>query len=260
MLALIAGRGGLPDAVAAARGGAVIVCALEGDRPERLAVDRVFCLEQLGSLLRWLRASGVTEVCFCGAISRPQLRWSRIDLATWPLIPRVLRALRRGDDGALRIAIDLFESKGFQMLAAHEAAPELLPEEGVWGGALPEDAEALAQLGDEVSRGQAEADLGQSCVLRAGGTVAQETEAGTDAMLETLTKMHGGLLYKATKPGQDRRADLPVIGPETVRGAARAGLSGIVIEAQGVMVLLQADVRKALAETGLFLWVRKRSL
>ena len=43
-----------------------------------------------------------------------------------------------------------------------------------------------------------------------------------------------------------------------MRRAAAAGLSGIVIEAQGVMVLEQSLVRALIEETGLFLWVRER--
>jgi DUF1009 family protein len=64
------------------------------------------------------------------------------------------------------------------------------------------------------------------------------------------------MLFKGPKPGQDRRADLPVIGPETARGAIRAGLAGIVIEAGGVMVLDQPEVLTLLDDAGLFLWVR----
>ncbi len=66
----------------------------------------------------------------------------------------------------------------------------------------------------------------------------------------------GGVLVKAPKPGQDRRADLPAIGPGTVEGAANAGLSGIVIEAGGVMVLDLPATIAACDRAGLFLWVR----
>ena len=66
----------------------------------------------------------------------------------------------------------------------------------------------------------------------------------------------GGILVKAPKPGQDRRADLPAIGPGTAEGAARAGLSGIVIDAGGVMVLDLAATVSACDRAGLFLWVR----
>ena len=45
-----------------------------------------------------------------------------------------------------------------------------------------------------------------------------------------------GVLVKAPKPGQDRRFDLPSIGPQTVEGAARAGLAGIAVVAGSTIV------------------------
>jgi len=64
------------------------------------------------------------------------------------------------------------------------------------------------------------------------------------------------VLVKGPKPGQDRRIDMPAIGPATVRGAAAAGLAGIVIEAGGVMVLDRATVIDLADRLGLFVWVR----
>lgn len=256
MLALIAGRGALPEAVLAARGQA-LVCALEHCPPDRLSVDYTFRLETLGTLLRWLRAQGVREVCLCGSITRPSLDWRKVDWRTWPLVPRVLRALGRGDDGALRIVIRIFEGAGFTVLAAHEAAPELLPGEGVWGR-LPADVSLEAAMGERVSAQQAVNDLGQACVLRRSEVVAREDDMGTDAMLARLKNGEGGVLYKAPKLGQDRRADLPVIGPDTVSGAAKVGLLGIIIEYQGVMVLDQPRVRRLIEAEGMFLWIRER--
>jgi hypothetical protein len=66
----------------------------------------------------------------------------------------------------------------------------------------------------------------------------------------------GGVLVKAPKPGQDRRADLPAIGPGTADGAAQAGLAGIVVQAAGVMVLDLPATVAACDRAGLFLWVR----
>ena len=258
-LALIAGRGALPGAVAGAVADAPLICALEGNPPDVLRPDRVIQLEKLGSFLNWLKRQGVSELCLCGGVDRPSLRWWRLDLATLALVPRIRRALSRGDDGALRIALDLFEEAGFRVLGAHEVAPELLMPPGTVG-TRSGDAEALAALGDRVSTEQGRADLGQSCVLRGGQVVTREDDSGTDAMLAGLQQSEGrdGILYKAPKPGQDRRVDLPTIGPDTVRGAARAGLAGIVIEAGGVIVLDQPEVTQRLAETGLFLWSRER--
>ena len=67
------------------------------------------------------------------------------------------------------------------------------------------------------------------------------------------------MFFKAPKPTQDRRADLPIIGPDTVDAVAAAGLTGIILEAGGVMVLHLDRVVAACEARGLFLWVRERS-
>ncbi|MBY6161632.1 UDP-2,3-diacylglucosamine diphosphatase LpxI [Mameliella alba] len=260
MLALIAGRGALPAAVAGAAGEPVLICGLDHCPPDHVEAEHLFCIERLGGFLAWLRSKGVTRVCLCGSVDRPNPSLRRIGLRTLPLVPRILRALKRGDDGALRIAIDILEGAGFTVLAAHELAPSLLPAAGVPTRARPDDAATeAARLGDRVSGEQARRDLGQACVVREGRVIARETEAGTDAMLRGLgPEARGGVLYKAPKPGQERRADLPVIGLQTAEGAAAAGLAGIVVESQGVMVLDQPQVLARLEASGLFLWIRER--
>jgi DUF1009 family protein len=65
-----------------------------------------------------------------------------------------------------------------------------------------------------------------------------------------------GLLYKAPKPGQDRRVDMPALGPATVVGAAAAGLAGIAFEAGGVLLLDRDKAVAAADAAGLFLWAR----
>lgn len=67
----------------------------------------------------------------------------------------------------------------------------------------------------------------------------------------------GGILYKAPKPGQDLRVDMPVIGPETLRLAAAAALDGVVVHAGSVMVLDLEDVVKQANALDLFLWFRE---
>lgn len=65
----------------------------------------------------------------------------------------------------------------------------------------------------------------------------------------------GGVLFKAPKPGQDMRVDVPTIGPETVKAAVAAGLDGIVIEAGHVMVIDRDATISAADKAGVFLWV-----
>ncbi|WP_334061971.1 LpxI family protein [Limimaricola cinnabarinus] len=260
MLALLAGTGALPAAILAHRPEA-LVCEMAGvsvEAPEGCA--RIgYRIETLGTLLADLRARGVTEICLAGAMTRPEIDPAAIDAATAPLVPRLAAAMGQGDDATLRAVMMLLEEQGFALRAAHEIAPELLPEAGPLGAtAFPDVLEPDAIRAAAVHRHLAAADIGQACVTRGGLCIAVEALPGTDWMLESLAggEARGGLLYKAPKPGQDRRADLPVIGPNTVEGAARAGLSAIVIETGGVMLLDRAATIAAADRHGIALVVR----
>lgn len=260
MLALIAGTGALPAELVfrlAGQGIAPLICEMEGFAPDVPAgLDRLrFRLEHLGSLLEALRARDVTEICLCGAVRRPWIDPTVVDERTAPLVARLVAAMGQGDDGALRALMRLLEDEGFSIRAAHEIAPDLLPPEGEPHPELAADAER----GEAVLRALAAADIGQACVIGAGQVLAVETAFGTGWMLASLKgQARGAMLVKAPKPGQDRRADLPVIGSDTVRAAQSAGLEAIVIEAGGVMVLDRPEVGRLCAEAGITLWVRPR--
>jgi UDP-2,3-diacylglucosamine hydrolase len=66
-----------------------------------------------------------------------------------------------------------------------------------------------------------------------------------------------GVFYKAAKPDQDRRIDLPTLGPETLRGAAAAGLGGVAFQAGSVICLDLTEMKRLAGELGLFLWARR---
>ena len=61
-----------------------------------------------------------------------------------------------------------------------------------------------------------------------------------------------GVLVKAPKPQQDRRFDLPAIGPRTVEEASRAGLAGIAVVAGGSIIAEPAAVATAADKATLF--------
>jgi UDP-2,3-diacylglucosamine hydrolase len=294
MLALIAGQGRLPVILAERLrddGVAFSVFALDGFAPDAAIrpAPRHFRIEHLGSLLETLIADGVGSVCFAGAIRRPPIDPTQIDTATKPLLPKIKTAIASGDDAALRLVIGLFAERGLTIRAAHEIAPDLLCAAGVPTRAKPgPDHERDAQIATAVIAELGTADLGQACVVAAGQVLAREDANGTDAMLRDLNAGNGlsagsdlnagnglnagsdlnagsvppaggvplGVLFKAPKPGQDRRADLPTIGPETVDAVAAAGLAGIVIQAGGVLVLDLAQVIARCDASGLFLWLR----
>ncbi|MEM9970424.1 MAG: UDP-2,3-diacylglucosamine diphosphatase LpxI [Pseudomonadota bacterium] len=262
MLALIAGTGALPKHLVDSADAPPLIAALGRFPPDTLTPDITFRIEHLGTFLNDLRDRGVTEVCFSGALRRHPIEPAEIDAATQPLVPRMASALQQGDDAALRTVLAFFEEAGFAVKAAHDIAPDLLPPAGPLGANAPSEAdEADAARAAEVLSSIGGADIGQGCVVYRRQVLAIEGTFGTDWMLESLAQRPdegtGGVLVKAPKPGQDRRIDLPLVGPTTVDMASRAGLSGIAIEAGGVMMLDPAGTAAAADAAGLFVWVRE---
>jgi UDP-2,3-diacylglucosamine hydrolase len=265
-LALIAGAGGLPAALAQAMAVRPLVCALDGFPPEGLTPDLTLRIERLIPALRTLADQGVGEVAFAGAVRRPRLDPALFDPATAQLVPRLITALQAGDDATLREVITIFEEMGFTIRSASELAPDLLPGPGLLAGALTAQDEADAARAAQIVAALGEVDVGQGACVAQGLCLAVEALPGTDAMLAQVANLPAalrpepsrgrGLLYKAPKAGQDRRIDQPTVGPATLRAVAAAGLGGIAFEAGGVLCLDLAGMQAEAARLGLFLWAR----
>ncbi|AXC50106.1 LpxI family protein [Paracoccus suum] len=255
--AIIAGSGGLAAEVAAGLD-APIVAALEGFAPDGIAAE-TFRLERLIPFLDGLMDRGVTRVVFAGAVRRPALDPEAFDPLTARLVPRIAMAMRQGDDAALRELIAIFEDAGLAVAGLREVAPQLLPASGILAGRVTAADDADASRAAEVVATLGALDIGQGAVVAGGLTLAVETLPGTAAMLEFTAQSRsgrGGVLWKAPKPGQDLRIDLPAIGPDTIDQVAAAKLNGIAWRA-GHAVLLDRERTMAAAEAaGLFLWSR----
>lgn len=259
MLALIAGRGGLPKRILERLKKPPLVCALEGYAPDLSGVQ-TFRIETLGSFISLLKERGVSQVCFAGQVHRPALDPARLDPQTIPYLPRMMAALQQGDDAALRVVLSFFEEAGIAVVAAHDLLPDLLPAEGILTVVKPLEAdEKDADRGQKILAIMSAADIGQGCVVARGQVLAVEAQPGTDFMLASLAVLdrpRGGVFVKAPKDKQDRRVDLPTIGPDTVRLASDAGLNGLVLEAGGVQMLEQDLCIASANDAGLFIWVR----
>jgi len=174
--------------------------------------------------------------------------------------------MAQGDDATLRVVIELFEEFGFSVVGVEEVAPALLPAVGVLAGSVSPRDEADAARAAAIVAALGAVDVGQGAVVAQGLCLGVEALAGTDALLAQVAGIGAlrpdpargkGVFYKAAKPGQDRRIDLPTIGPETLRGVAAAGLGGMAFQA-GSVICLDLDEMRALAgELGLFLWARE---
>jgi DUF1009 family protein len=267
-LAIICGGGTLPLAVADAvsRGGRDVllfpVRGFAGPELERFPCHWV-ALGQLGRIFRRARAAGCRDVVFIGALVRPSLAQLRFDWTTVRALPRLVRAFRGGDDHLLAGVARVFEGEGFRLVGAHEVVPDLLLPEGVLGTRRPAErdkgdiAHALALLA-----ATGPFDVGQAAVVADRHVLAIEAAEGTDRMLERIAALRQegrirapagiGVLVKAPKPGQDRRFDLPSIGPPTVTAVARAGLAGLAAIAGATVVAEPEEVARRAEAEGVF--------
>lgn len=261
-LGVFAGAGPLPARiVAAARGEGrdVFVLALEGIA-DFGALDGVphatVRLGAVGSALRLLREAQVTDVVLAGPVPRPSLGAIGLDARG----VRMLASLGlggRGDDRILARIVAELEAEGFRVVGVDDVLGGVVAPAGSLGRIAP-DAEALVDiaLGARAARAIGALDIGQAVVVQQGLVLGVEAVEGTDALLARVAGLRrdgrGGVLVKLAKPGQERRVDLPAIGPATVAGAHAAGLAGIAIEAGGTLIVDADQVRAAADATGLF--------
>ena len=268
-LAIVTGEGDLPRFLAqeCERSKRRYVLVLFGDFLPDWAKDHpriVAAFEKPAALFKALEKEGCRQVVFAGAMQRPKLNPLRFDWKFLKLAPTLLPALKSGDDVTLRTINQVFESENIQIVSAHELLQSLVAAEGVLGAHGPsEDDRVDIARAYKIAKAAGSVDVGQGAVVAQGLCLAVESVQGTDAMLDFVARSGDtfrpdpkggrGVLCKAPKPGQDRRVDMPAIGPRTVELAAKAGLAGIAVQSGGVLVLGQDETIAKADELGLFL-------
>ncbi len=261
-LAIICGGGSFPGAVAdavARAGRRPVMFGIKGwadaNVIERYAHHWI-AIGQAGRFFRLAQAEKCREVLFIGTVLRPPITQLRLDWQTIKLMPRVIRFFRGGDDKLLTGVAGVAESGGLRVVGVKDVAPEIFVPEGVLGRFAPaerDNADIARALRLIAALGPF--DVGQAAIVADNNVLAVEAAEGTDNMLKRIAELRGqgrvtsprgvGVLVKAPKPGQDRRFDLPSIGPRTIENVARAGLAGIAVAAGSTMIAEPAEVTAA---------------
>ncbi len=261
-IGVVAGGGDMPhDVIAACReqGHDAFVLALR-DQAEpgsfRRRPDAWIRVGEIGLGMDLLRRAGATEIVFAGAVRRPSPSALCPDMRGAKLLAGLGRAYFR--DGAVLAALAaLLEEDGFVVRPPESVAPLLMAEARNYGPIAP-DAAALADAarGFEVGRALGRLDVGQAVVVQNGAVLGVEAVEGTDALVARAGDLAfegpRPVLVKTCKPGQDRRVDLPTIGPRTIRLAAGAGFAGVAVEAGAALIVDAGGTAELAGETGLF--------
>lgn len=261
-LFLIAGNGSYPRfAVEGAREagvGRLVAAAFEGETDPALSgyVDEIHWMRvgQLGRLIAAARKSGATASMMAGQIAPGNLFDLRPDFKALVL----LATLRERNAETLFGAVaGELEKAGVPLLSATTFLERHLAPAGLIAGPKPKP-----RLLDDISYGLGIAkeisrlDIGQTVVVRNGTVLAVEGFDGTDATIRRGGGLGRGkaVVVKVSKPRQDMRFDVPVVGPRTLETAAASGVTAIAMES-GQTLLLEAErLREMANQHSITLW------
>ena len=263
-LGLIAGGGALPGLVidvCRAQNRPLHVIALKGHADPKVIGDTPADWIRLGeaaSGIARLKQAGVSEVVMIGPVRRPSVMELAPDLKTAALVARIgLKSL--GDDGLLRSVVSVLEAEGLTVIGIDRVLEDCLAPAGLMGQiTLDDQARQDVQRGIAVAKAMGRVDVGQSVVVQQGVVLGVEAIEGTDQMIRRTADLQregvGGVLVKISKPGQDRRIDLPTIGITTLMECRAAGLRGIAVEAQGTLMMGRQQMVTEADHLGMFLF------
>ena len=263
-LGVIAGGGDLPIRICEAceeAGRPFFVVAIE----QQADVDRlsryphaVIRLGAAGKAIKRFKEEGVADIVMAGRVSRPSLAQLRPDAEALKFFTIFGRKVD-GDDALLSRIAGYFQDKhGFRVVSVSD----VLGRTGVSQGVLTKAGPTPAQQQD-IERGLAvlkvmgPADVGQAVVVQEGIVLGVEAIEGTDSLIDRCARLKrpgsGPVLVKIAKPDQDDRVDMPTVGEQTVENAARAGFSGIAIEAEKTIVVDREKTVDAANRLSLFI-------
>lgn len=265
---LIAGNGRFPFMViAGARraGVSLSVAAIreETDPTIELEVERLTWvgIGQLGKMIRFFKGEGVEQAIMAGQVRHVQIFSRAVPDAR--MLKMLLKLQRRNTNALIGgIAAEL-ASEGIELIDSTYFLKDYLPTAGTITHRKPTTAErADVEYGLEIARDMARLDLGQTIVVRGKACVAIEAMEGTDATIKRagqilrggrqaqkrLTLTSGALtVLKLSKPDQDMRFDVPVVGVPTIETMAEAGATCLCISA-GKTLMFDRDQMIALAD------------
>ena len=246
-LLIIAGRGSYPlECARSARAeGVRRICAIafRGESNRRIGswVDEVRWLP-LGALQRLLdtaRDLNATDVVLAGQIAPRNLFHLRLD----PRARDIMRSMHeRHAHSIFGAFVAELEGAGLRVRPAHRFMRSAMPAPGRLCRRAPDEREQRdIEYGRRMAKAVGALDIGQTVVVKEGVVLAVEAFEGTDAAIRRGGRLggRGAVVIKASKPGHDVRFDVPVIGPRTLRGLRRAGVSALAVEAGRTVILEQ---------------------
>ena len=263
--AVIAGNGSFPFLVLdAARDQGIdpLVVAIKEETSPELSqkTSRIHWLSlgEVSGLLELLSAERIEKVVLAGQVKHAQIFSS---IKPDGLMSRALAGLqRKNTDALIGVFVRMLEGRGLGVVDSTLFLKPLLAVEGAMTTRAPDESELSDMgFGREIAKKVAGLDIGQTVVVADRAVVAVEAMEGTDCAIERAATLSNGrrlVVVKVSKPGQDMRFDVPVIGAKTVEVMRRANASALAVDAGKTLLferprLLEFANRAGIAVVGM---------
>lgn len=237
---LIAGNGRFPFLVlegARSQGIDMAVIALKEEASPELESNAKrlhwVSLGELSKAIDLMHKEGVTQAVMAGQVKHNKI-FSAIR-PDWKLAKLLFSLPGKSTNALIGGVARVLEEEGIQLVDSTLFLKPLLPEPGVLTRRAPNEIEnADIAYGRSVARQIAGMDIGQTVVICDQACVAVEAMEGTDETIARAARIAEGkplVVVKVSKPGQDMRFDVPVVGLPTIEQMKSSRATALAVDA-----------------------------
>jgi DUF1009 family protein len=210
-------------------------------------------LGQLGKLIRLFKQSGVNKAIMAGQVKHTQIFSSSIPDFT---MIRMLAGLKRKNTDSLIGAVaGLLKEAGIELVDSTELIkPHMAPVGPLTRRGLNAREQADVDYARPVAQRIAQMDIGQTVVVRDRAIVAVEAMEGTDAAIRRAGQLVNNrdlTVIKVSKPNQDMRFDVPVIGKSTIQVMIEAGATALTLDAHKTLLMERSTLAELADDHGI---------
>ncbi len=257
---LIAGNGRFPFLVlegARSQGIDMAVIAIKEEADPELAkrAPRLHwvSLGELSKTIDLLHKEGVTQAVMAGQVKHNKI-FSAIR-PDWKLAKLLFALPKKNTDSLIGAVAKVLEDEGIRLVDSTLFLKPLLPQAGVLTRRTPSaDESADMAYGLGVARNIASMDIGQTVVVSSQACVAVEAMEGTDETIARAARLAAGkplVVIKVSKPKQDMRFDVPVVGLPTIATMKTAGATALAVDAERTLLFDRAALLAAADDAGI---------
>lgn len=219
----------------------------------------IIAMHSVSEIIKKIRSLGISKVLLAGKVKRTGISKLLLDIKGSRLFAKIIKH-GMSDNNILTAIIAFLEDEGLEVISANAILTDIMASKGNISEAKPntEDMNDIKH-GIKILKKISECDVGQALVIQGGLILGVEAAEGTDELVKrcgAIKQKEGKkpILIKALKTGQDIRADLPCIGPDTIENLYNNGFSGITIESGFTCILNFDETLKRAKKYNVFIY------